>query len=72
MKEGGDLSLREMILGINNRQTGEKWDPVPLFHLIDFCPDSSKVWTSNSMGPGGPGHIVIYYNSMEAEALQMI
>jgi hypothetical protein len=70
--EGGYFSLREMILAINNRQDGESWDPIPLFHSIDFCPDSSKVWIGNSMGPGGPGHIITYYNVMEAEALQMI
>jgi hypothetical protein len=71
-QEGGYFSLREMILAINNRQDGKNWDPVPLFHSIDFCPDSSKVWIGNSMGPGGPGHIITYYNVMEAEALQMI
>jgi hypothetical protein len=71
-KEGGNLSLREMILAIKTRQEGDEWDPVPLFHSIDFCPDSSKVWIGNSMGPGGPGHILTYYNIFEAEALQMI
>jgi hypothetical protein len=71
-KEGGILSLREMILAMNNRQDGDTWDPLPLFHSIDFCPDTSKVWVGNSMGPGGPGHILTYYNVMEAEALQMI
>jgi hypothetical protein len=24
------------------------------------------------MGPGGPGHVITYYNIVEAEALQMI
>jgi hypothetical protein len=71
-KEGGNLSLREMILSIKTRQEGGTWDPVPLFHSIDFCPDSSKIWIGNSMGPGGPGHIITYYNIVEAEALQMI
>jgi hypothetical protein len=71
-KEGGTLSLREMILGIKTRQEGDLWDPVPLFHSIDFCPDSSKVWIGTSMGPGGPGHLITYYNIVEAEALQMI
>jgi hypothetical protein len=71
-KEGGNLSLREMLLGIKTRQVGDAWDPLPLFHSIDFCADSSKVWIGNSMGPGGPGHIITYYNIVEAEALQMI
>jgi hypothetical protein len=71
--KGGNLSLREMMLGgIKTRQDGETWEPFPLFHSIDFCPDSSKIWTGSSMGPGGPGHVITYYNIVEAEALQMI
>jgi hypothetical protein len=54
-KEGRNLSLREMILAIKTRQEGDEWDPVPLFHSIDFCLDSSKVWLGNTMGPAGPG-----------------
>jgi hypothetical protein len=68
----GQLSLRELILGIKTRQDGDIWEPFPLFHSIDFCPDSSKIWTGNSMGPGGPGHVITYYNAVESEALQMI
>lgn len=71
-KQGDYLSLREMILKIKSQNVNPKLFDANLFHGVDFCADTSKVYINGIRGPGGPAHIFSFYSALAPEALAMV
>ena len=65
-------TLTHLILEIEVQDPSNPLVGMLLFRNIDFTEDSEKQWFGNGMGPGGKGHIFMYYKQREAEAKKMI
>ena len=68
------LTLRRMILAILVKDTKNPLFGTPLFHSVDFVPDTDKLWLPPQEKPeeGGPSVVFTFYKPVEKEARQMV
>ncbi len=72
LKDKSKMTVRQMILSIKVEDKDSRLYQQPLFHMVDFVPDTSKLWMGNRTGPGGPAHVFTYYSPMAGEAQTMV
>ena len=69
---GHKYSVRDLVLDIKVQEKDSPLYGTSLFHGIDFCGDTSKIWMGNQTGPGGAVHVFTFYQAVQEEATQMI
>ena len=69
-----NLTLRRMILAITVKDKSNPLFGTPLFHSVDFVPDTDKLWLSPQEKPTESGAAVVFtfYKPVEKEARQMV
>ncbi len=72
LKDKSKMTVRQMILSIKVEDKNSRLYQEPLFHMIDFVSDTSKLWMGNKTGPGGPAHVFTFYSPMAGEAQTMV
>ena len=72
IRDGTRLTLRRMILAILVKDRDSPLYNSPLFHSVDFCSDTSKMWMGKGYGKEGAAYLFTFYKPVAAFAKEMV